>query len=210
MAFQDLTGKTFGRWTVLRREENRGKAVFWECSCICGKIKTVSGSHLKCGRTLSCGCLQKERAAECATKHGEHGIPEYVAWKNMISRCYNPKNDHYHLYGGRGISVYDGWRNDFSTFFEHIGKRPTQKHSVDRIEVNGNYEPGNVRWATHDVQAHNKRISKSNTTGVSGVILRGERYMARISVKSQRIYLGTFDTIEEATLARLEAERTYW
>lgn len=212
MAFQDLTGKTFGRWTVSRIAENRGNKSYWVCSCSCGTIKEVYSTHLRNGTSKSCGCLHREIVVEMNFKHGGRGTPEYTAWKNMISRCYNPKKDRYKDWGGRGIMVCEEWRNDFSAFLRHIGKRPSSKHSVDRIEVNGNYEPGNVRWATLEAQSHNQRLSKRNTTGVRGVKIRNDsgKYVASIGYKSKKIHLGTFDTIEEAILAREEAERTYW
>ncbi len=84
-------------------------------------------------------------------------MPEYRSWSNMVQRCHNPKNESYPDYGGRGIHVCDDWRNDFTTFFAHVGKRPTSKHTIDRINTNGQYEPGNVRWCTRKEQNRNKR-----------------------------------------------------
>jgi hypothetical protein len=96
-------------------------------------------------------------------RHGHSGVngsPEYPIWLRMIDRCKNPNNPRYAVYGGRGIAVCDEWKNSFLAFFTHIGPRPTSKHSLDRINVNGNYEPGNVRWATATEQANNKNTNR--------------------------------------------------
>lgn len=90
-------------------------------------------------------------------KHGMYRTPEYQAWISIKARCYNPNSRNYKNYGGRGISMCSEWDADFMAFYEHIGPRPSDRHSIDRIDVNGHYEPGNVRWTTWDVQAVNKR-----------------------------------------------------
>lgn len=156
--FRDLTGARFGRLTVIRRApDTTGRKVNWLCRCECGKEKPVRASSLVNGRATSCGCLQREVAAKSFTTHGGTYTPEYQAWASMIQRCTNENCSNWHNYGGRGIAVCAAWLNSFEAFLAHIGKRPSGQHSLDRIDVNGNYEPGNVRWATLAEQRRNIR-----------------------------------------------------
>lgn len=149
----DLAGQQFGRWTVLRYVGRE----MWLCRCECGKEREVIGSNLRNNGSLSCGCLARELTGVRATKHGGFGTPEYDAWHGMIQRCHNPNCKDYPRYGGRGIIVCDRWRRSFADFFADMGPRPSPVHSIDRERVNGNYEPGNCRWATVVVQQRNRR-----------------------------------------------------
>lgn len=167
--FRDLTGERFGRLVVIGRAEKVGNHRLWRCLCDCGQISSHVGSNLKKGSTNSCGCFRREFASQQAvkrfTKHGNavrgKQSPEHRAWVDMRHRCENENLEAYRDYGGRGISVCARWKT-FDLFLADMGKRPSAKHSIDRIDVNGNYEPGNCRWATKSVQSHNKR-AKSNT-----------------------------------------------
>jgi hypothetical protein len=136
----------------------RNDTTFFECLCECGSKSEVRSNALRRGKTKSCGCL----FIEAITKHGLSGTPEYQCWDAIIQRCLNPRCANYKNYGGRGISVAEEWRGPggFGLFMDHIGKRPSDKHSIDRIDNNGNYEPGNVRWATQEVQKRNTRIAR--------------------------------------------------
>lgn len=122
--------------------------------------KPVKGSQIKCGKTLSCGCLGRERRTSSRTTHGStrnyNKSSEYNAWVVMRDRCHNPNNKNYHNYGGRGIKVCERW-DDFSNFINDLGEKPSKKHSLDRIVNDGGYEPSNCRWATLEQQANNKR-----------------------------------------------------
>lgn len=145
-------GQTFGRLLVIRKVDKPGKATVI-CRCACGQEATVLLASLKSGNTVSCGCALIENRI----KHGLHDSPEYVAWAAMIQRCTNPKSSEWKNYGARGISVCGEWRS-FPAFFASIGKRPSRNHSLDRYpDKNGNYEPGNVRWATARQQSRNTR-----------------------------------------------------
>lgn len=160
-----------GRLTVTEQDFSNKQGWHWKCRCDCGKTVTVSGSNLRRRRAQSCGCLSRERSAEAMrlqfTTHGHTvgkriGRPwssEYAAWASMIQRCTNPKASGWSYYGGRGVSVCPEWKSSFEAFYKHMGRKPSKSHSLDRIDVNGNYEPGNVRWATKKEQRANRRDS---------------------------------------------------
>ena len=166
----DLTGLRFGRWTVLHYKETVNKQPYWSCRCDCGAESAVLGMTLRSGGSRSCGCLRRELNTKRSTIHGQTigrwegkgPTPEYIAWRGMISRCYNPKTKRFEDWGGRGITVCDRWRSSFLAFLEDMGRRPSLDHSIDRYPNNdGNYELGNCRWATPKEQASNRRMSKN-------------------------------------------------
>lgn len=208
--FKDLTGQTFERLTVIEIAETRGKRknIYWKCVCSCGNIFIASGSSMSRGSTKSCGCIR----SDAHKTHGMTGTPEFLAWYGMKSRCYNENTTDYNIYGGRGIEVCKEWRDDFSAFFSHVGKRPSPNHSIDRINTDGNYEPGNVRWETATIQSRNQRIPKNNTSGAKGVYFRKKtkKFAVVITVNKRVIYIGQFATVEEAAEARKKAEEQYW
>ena len=159
----DLTGSLFFRLTVISQAAHSyvGK-IRWLCKCECGKNVIVHGGHLANGHTKSCGCLKKEITFKRSYKHGRTGTLEYKAWIKMTERCAYEKNNRYKNYGGRGIFVCERWK-DFESFLKDMGLKPSALHSLDRIDNNGNYEPGNVRWATKEEQANNKRNNRMVT-----------------------------------------------
>jgi len=134
--------------------------------------------------------------------------PEYVAWLNMRTRC-NPTSRRYRQwYAAKGVTVCIQWQHDFSTFLDHVGKRPSPKHSLDRIDNSMGYEPGNVRWTTQDVQGFNQKLRCTNTTGYRGVSIGyGGKFYAQTTYMNRHYNLGMFDTAEEAYNAYVEKSR---
>lgn len=157
----DLTGQRYGRLSVRGRAPNRGRRVRWYCDCTCGAQTTVVADQLRSSRTRSCGCLQREELRERRFRHGQARpparTPEYRAWCQMKTRCTNPNCDKFQYYGGRGITICPQWIDSFEAFFADVGRKPNPRLTLDRINNEGNYEPGNVRWATAKQQAANQR-----------------------------------------------------
>lgn len=207
----ELTGKKFNNLTVIGFNSVIKEKTHWDCICDCGNKTVVGGYDLKSGNTKSCGCIQAKNRVKHGNSPRKRATPEYKSYYAMIQRCTNENAKGFENYGGRGIRVCDRWM-DFNVFLKDMGKKPSPEHSIERIEVNGNYEPSNCRWATPVEQSHNTRLRKTNKTGVKGVYFykRRNRYHAQIGVKGKNIHLGYFDTIEEAKQARMEAEQKYW
>lgn len=154
-------GTKFGRLTFLElaNRNDKSRQWYWKCRCDCGNERTIMGSNVKNGRSLSCGCLQKQRVSETITTHGKSGTKLHRTWKNIKQRCFNERHPRFCDYGGRGITMAEEWKNSFERFAADVGEPPTENHSLDREDNNKSYEPGNVRWATDLEQHRNRRIS---------------------------------------------------
>jgi len=158
-----LVGRTFGNLTVAAFDSVKcNYAKYWRCECICGEEIAVIQHRLLGGQTKSCGCLRRT-APTLRIKHGGapklKATPEYSIWAGIIQRCTNPNHSAYNRYGGRGITIFDGWRNDFGAFMRDLGPRPSKRHSVERINNDLGYCPKNCRWATYLEQANNTSVS---------------------------------------------------
>ena len=161
MKLIDLTNQKFGKLLVLEKAITQNEKVMWKCLCDCGNIVFVKGVNLKNNRTKSCGCIKMEVLLKRNTKHSQRHTKLYEVWKTMKQRCYNPNNKSYKNYGGRGISICDEWKNNFMSFYNwSIENNYKEGLSIDRINVNGNYEPSNCRWTTRVVQQNNTRVNK--------------------------------------------------
>lgn|ERR1700744_882378 len=161
----NLVGQKFGRLTVIRKIGRAATKVVWECLCDCGMHSQSPTGHLMSGKIRSCGCLKREQDRDRLTTHGMSTTRAFNVWMSMKHRCLNPKSTSYKSYGGRGIKICDRWMASFENFFADMGE-PPKGSSIDRFpDVNGDYEPGNCRWATVAQQAVNKRTNVLLTFG---------------------------------------------
>lgn len=166
MRFCDITGCKFGRLTAIKYiGSDGGITAAWEFFCDCGNTININGANVRHGRTKSCGCLKIETKANF--KHGMSHTSIHNIWMGIIDRCTNKNSKAYKHYGGRGIGVCDRWVDSFDNFHKDMGDRP-KNHSIDRINVDGNYEPSNCKWSTQVEQVRNRRNTINFTlNGVS-------------------------------------------
>ena len=161
----NITGNKYSRLTVLQYDgKDKNLHHRWICKCDCGVVRSYCSGDIKNGKSKSCGCLQREATSAATKTHGLSGVnitAEYRAWKQMKGRCYGKNNPKYKDYGKRGIVVCERWINSFNNFLSDMGEKPSDGHSLDRIDVDGNYEPSNCRWATAKEQANNTRRNKT-------------------------------------------------
>lgn len=205
---KNLQGRRFGKLSVVSQLGiNRNGLMVWQCACDCGGTRAVVGSRLLDGRAASCERCRIDRLILRVTTHGQtkgyrpSGV--YQSWSAMWMRCTNPKSKDWKDYGGRGIKVCEDWKN-FENFYAVMGDRPDGL-TLDRTDVNGNYEPGNTRWATAEQQAQNHRVRRDNKTGHSCVYTREGRYRAEVTVNHKRILLGYFPLSSEGLKAAVDA-----
>lgn len=167
--FVDLSGHLFGRLKVMHRlastalhGRNRWEPQ-WSCLCICGKQTVATSRNLVGGKKRSCGCLKREVSGHCNATHGQTiggNSRLYRCWRDVVNRCTNPKVECYQRYGGSGVTICEEWRNSFEAFSRDVGEPPDVSLTIDRIDNDKGYEPGNCRWATHTTQSRNRRYCK--------------------------------------------------
>lgn len=160
----DIIGHKFFKLTAVEFVGRKNLHSWYRCRCDCGGETTTTSNNLRRGHTISCGCIQKERASIASKTHGQSingKTSEYYAWQNMKVRCYNKNYERYDDWGGRGIRVCERWLHSFENFLEDMGKKPSSKHSLDRFpDTNGDYEPSNCRCGTDEQQRRNTRRSR--------------------------------------------------
>ena len=200
----DLIGQKFGYLIVIEEAgRDNGRNVLWKCRCDCsGKEVIVYGTCLKNGQTKSCGCLQREKIKEKSTKHGKRKSPIYKVWINIRQRCYNPNNQDYRYYGGRGIKVCERWHK-FENFYEDMGDIYKNGLTIERINNDGHYEPKNCKWVIPSKQQWNKRCRGYYWDACS------QKWQARIMKNNKPIFLGLFTYEEDARKAYVEAKKKY-
>lgn len=159
--FINLSGKRFGKWTVVDRAANRGDHSYWNCVCDCGMQSKIRSDNLRSNHSIQCQSCKAEAIKAARTIHGKRYTKAYRDWCDMKTRCLNPNSKDYKNYGGRGIKIYPEWIDDFVAYDvwckKNLGPYPGKGWTRDRIDNDGHYWPGNLRWATYKQQANNKR-----------------------------------------------------
>jgi hypothetical protein len=184
----DISGNVFGRLTAIKCVSDRGvKHRRWECSCICGSVQSVFQDALTSGRTKSCGCLRDEMTAIRSITHG-HSLGrresrELKAYNHAKSRCHNQKDPKYKNYGARGIAMCDEWRSDASKFINYMGPKPVGM-TLERLDVNKGYQPGNCVWADSHTQSRNRTNTVFVTYNGERMVLKDCAIVAGVSYKS--------------------------
>lgn len=181
-SFIDISGQRFGRLIVLARAASDKKGMAkWMCRCDCGVERTIYSQSLRSGVSKSCGCLNKE-ALHAMAKHGQSATPYYKAWNALVQRCTNPNSTKWHRYGGRGIRVCDRWLT-FENFAQDMGPRPPGM-TIDRRDNDGDYEPGNCRWATPTEQQNNRECNRH-------ILVNGQTLTIAQAARAFGIHRGT-------------------
>lgn len=209
--FKDYTGQKFWLLTAEKFSRRKKTNTYWFYRCDCGTLKEVQVCHWRSGKTKSCGCSKNLKGKNHpGYKHGKTHTAEFRSWLGLRSRCYDKNNKRYDSYGGRGITVCDRWRDSFENFLADMGPKPTEKHSIDRIDVDGNYEPSNCRWATATIQGINQRKKRSNTSGITGVHWNNNyrKWIAQIRIYGEEKKIICASKEEAAAIRKkLEQER---
>ena len=222
---EDLTGRTFGRWLVLGQAEdyidkNGNHHAMWHCICGCEDAteKDVIQRNLKSGTSQSCGCLHREMMSERFSTHKMTDSRLYLVWKGMKARCYIESHNHYEIYGAKGITVCDEWKNDFQAFYDWAiqnGYDETASRNectIERKDVNGNYCPENCCFVSATTQCINQNLRKDNKTGTKGVNWDKHRnkWQAQLQINKKKVLNEYFDNFDDAVKARRDAELKYF
>jgi len=214
---KDRTGERYGRLTAVSYVGYKNSQAFWKCKCDCGNEVIVNTDSLRRGVTNSCGCLRKEITSATRYVHGhttkkQRATPEYMIWTAMKKRCLNPNDRAYPDYGGRGIKVCERWMS-FESFIADMGRRPSG-YSLERIDVNGNYEPANCKWIPRSEQSKNQRRTRWLTYGNQSMVLKEWAQLIGISAATLAFWLKqpqlTFSDVinKYAVMGKISLERT--
>jgi len=186
---EEFIGQKFNKLTIISNKFTCNKKTYVNAICECGNVKKYRLDGIKSGHAKSCGCIAllwaKNLAKQVLTTHNMSRSSEYIIYADIKKRCYNNKYKDFENYGGRGIKVCDRWLKGFENFYKDMGDRPTLNHSIDRIDVNGNYEPLNCRWATQKEQCNNKRNNKKVI--LNGVEIKLNEYCDKNNLNYQII-----------------------
>lgn len=197
----DIVGKRFNSLKILEYVgRNKHDKKLFNCYCSeCGRTKVLIGTQVKNGYKKECGCKSSENLSNSKKKHGMSNTRIYKKWKDIKKRCYKENSQNYKYYGGRGIKVCDEWKNDFMAFYNDVGDIPFEGAELDRIDNNDDYKPSNCRWVNHKQNSNNRRVYK-NKTGYTGVTFKPKlnKYQAQLYHNKKFIYLGIYNTAEEA------------
>ncbi len=188
----DITNQKFGKLTAVSfAKKTASGRTFWLCRCDCGTEVVIRTDNLRSRHTTSCG---KCRSRKEPNKKRRDRLPikyyklEYKSWEMMIQRCTNPNYTAYKSYGGRGITVCERWLTSFNNFYTDMGSRPNKDYSLDRINNNGNYEPGNCRWATRSQQSANQRPRNNVVVHLDGEILTVKQVSQKLGIPRHAAY----------------------
>lgn len=215
----DVTGKRFGRLVAIKVSQEKDASGrtrrVWECVCDCGNTVFARVAQLTAGKVLSCGCFSREITSKRSITHGMTGTKVYAAWKGIKRRCLTPSEPSYKNYGGRGISIHPDWSKDFMSFYREIGDPPSESHTVDRIDNEKGYVPGNVRWATMEEQQRNKRSNVFYEYNGESLMLGqlAEKYGISFSTLAHRLITKGWsvnDAIETPVRSKGEKRTVHW
>jgi len=199
----NYTGHRYGSWTVLSfsHHDKRRTNYYWNCICDCGTNKNVNIYYLRGGKFKKCNLCRLKEMHKRNTFHNMCGTRIYETWASMLRRCYYIKHISYPWYGGAGVKVCERW-HDFPSFFEDMGDCQKGK-TLDRIDPDKDYEPGNVRWVEWDMQAHNRKKRKNASSQYLGVSYysKSGKWRSQITQKGKKIHLGDFDSEFDAAIA---------
>lgn len=208
----DLHGQRFGCLTVLSRDTveigrsaTKNGQYRWVCRCDCGSMALIRSGELRYGKALSCGCYNVEKNLKHGHATRANGKSrEYSTWQTIIEKCHNQNCNAYKFYGARGIEVCQRWRDSFDNFYQDMGPKP-KGLTIERIDNDGNYAPGNCIWDDYSAQNGNKRHgsprNKKNGLPLGVCIRKNGTYTAAVTFKKFKYYLGVFNTIEAAKAA---------
>lgn len=179
--FVDRTGRRYGRLLVVSfAGQTHDKKSKWNCVCDCGNKNVATGANLHRGTIVSCGCFAREQSRLRCRTHGDSKVTEFKTWCGIKDRCTNPKANGYHLYGGAGIKVCARWLNSYENFLADMGRKPSPRHSIDRIDGTKGYSPDNCRWATWEDQANNR--SNNNRLVFNGITLTVSQWARKTGI----------------------------